>query len=153
ITPEGKENTNPILYSRFAHEGAVVKVVYSADGKTAVSAGDDRTLKIWDAETMTERLELERQSDWAPALAVTPDGKTIAVGRRDGSLAFYDAASGAIIPAPPPPRPKLASLSVRGVQSGATARIVLSGKHLAEVSAVKTSHEKLAARLVAIESG
>src|SRR5262249_6964643 len=69
------------------------------------------------------------------------------------SLAFYDAASGAIIPAPPPPRPELASLSVRGLQSGATARIGLSGKHLAEVSAVKTSHEKLAARLVAIESG
>ncbi len=152
ISDEGKENTNPLLYSRFAHEGAVVKLAYSADGKTIVSAGEDRTVKIWDAETMTERFELERQSDWAPALAVSPDGRAVAVGRLDGSLAFYDAASGALIPSPPPAKPELASLSTRGVQIGATGRIKLFGKHLAEVTAVGASHEKLAAKLIAVES-
>jgi WD40 repeat protein len=150
ISDQGKENTNPLVYSRFAHEGAVVKLAYS--GKTIVSAGEDRTVKIWDADTMTERFELERQSDWAPALAVSPDGKSVAVGRLDGSLAFYDVATGALIPTPPPAKPELASLSTRGVQIGATGRITLFGKHLAEVTAVGASHEKLAVKLIAVES-
>ncbi len=152
VSPDAKENTNPILYARFAHEGPVVKIVYSADGKTLVSAGEDRTVKIWDAATLIERLALERQSDWASALAISPDGKAVAVGRLDGSLAFYDAATGAVIPAPPPPKPELATLSIRGASIGQSSRIKLTGKHLADVTAVKTSHEKLTARLAAIDS-
>ena len=153
ISSEGKENTNPLLHARFAHEGAVVKIVYSADGKMLVSAGEDRTVKIWDAESLTERQELEHQSDWAPALAISPDGKSIAVGRLDGSLALYDAASGQLIPSPPPAKPEVAATSVRGAQSGVPVRVRLTGKHLAEVNAVKTSHEKLAAKIVAVEGG
>jgi WD40 repeat protein len=153
ISADAKENTNPIVVSRFAHEGAVVKLAYSLDGKTIVSAGEDRSIKIWDAEALTERLELERQSDLCPALAISPDGKQVVVGRFDGSLAFYDATSGALIPTPTPPKPELASLSMRGVSIGTAARIKLVGKHLADVTALKTSHEKLVGRLVAVESG
>ncbi len=152
VSADAKENTNPILYARFAHEGPVVKIVFSADGKTLISAGEDHTIKIWDAVTMVERLELERQSDWASALAISPDGKAVAVGRLDGSLAFYDTATGAVIPAPPPPKPELAALSIRGAAIGQASRIKLTGKHLGDVTAVKTNHEKLAARLVAVES-
>ncbi len=150
VSPTAKEQTNPLLYSRFAHEGAVVNLAYSTDGKTLVSAGEDRTLKVWDAEPMTERVELERQSDWAPALAVSPDGKSIAVGRLDGSVALYDAAGGQEIPAPPPAKPELASLAPRGAQSGTTERVTLTGKRLAEVTAAKSNHEKLAVQLVAV---
>jgi WD40 repeat protein len=152
ISSDAKENSNPILYSRFAHEGAVVRVVYSADGTTLVSAGEDRTVKIWNADTVTERAEIEKQPDWAPALAISPDGKSIAVGRLDGSMAFYDATSGKLIPPPPPPKPEVASLSQRGVQSAVATRLRLSGKHLAGVAEVKTSSDKLAAKLIAAAS-
>jgi WD40 repeat protein/mono/diheme cytochrome c family protein len=148
VSDAAKENTNPIVYSRFAHEGAVVNLVYAADGKSIVSAGEDRTVKIWDAEKLLERLPLERQSDWAPALAVSPDSKTVAVGRLDGGLAFYDMANGQVVQPPPPPKPELASLGVRGIQKGTTTRLKLSGKHLAGMTAVKGSHDKIAASIV-----
>lgn len=140
VSDGAKENTNPMLHARFAHEGPVVNVVYSTDGATLVSAGEDRTVKIWDAVAMNERLLLEKQSDWAPALAVSPDAKSIAVGRLDGSLAFYDTQSGDLIPPPPPPKPELATLPVRGVQKGIATRVSLSGKHLLDATAVKASH-------------
>lgn len=153
ISPEGKENTNPIVYSRFAHEGAIVKLVYSADGQTLVSAAEDRTVKIWDADKLVERLELERQSDWAGSLALSPDAKTVVVGRLDGTLAFYDAANGNPLPAPDAAKPELARISPGGTQAGGTTRLTFSGKHLAEATEVKTSHEKIQGKIVAATSG
>jgi len=148
VSAEAKENTNPIVYSRFAHEGAVAKLAFTADGKTLVSAGEDRTIKIWEAESLTERQELERQSDWAPALAISPDGKHLAVGRLDGTVAFYDLANGSLVPPPPPAKPELARLSISGVMIGATGALDLFGKHLADVTAIKTSDARITARLL-----
>ena len=51
-------------------------------------------MKIWDADTGTERRTIEGQSDWPQALAWSPDGRTLAVGRYDGTVSLYDAATG-----------------------------------------------------------
>ena len=37
---------------------------------------------------------LAAQSDWAQALAFSPDGRRLAVGRYDGTLSLFDAATG-----------------------------------------------------------
>jgi WD40 repeat protein/mono/diheme cytochrome c family protein len=153
ISAEAKENTNPIVYSQFAHEGAVAKVVYSADGKLIASAGEDRTVKLWDAETLKEQRELEKQSDWIAALAISPDSGSLAIGRLDGSLGLYEAKSGSLVPPPAPPKPLLAAPSLRGVTLGATTRLALRGKHLAEVTAVKASDERIVPRLLTVASG
>jgi WD40 repeat protein len=58
-----------------------------------VSASADGTVKIWDAATLTEKKVLNGQPDWALALAYSPDGNELAVGRYDGSLTFYDTKS------------------------------------------------------------
>src|SRR6185437_3046223 len=81
-----KPMINPILYTRFAHEGAVVRVALSRDGKLLASAGEDRTLKLWETDTFTEVQVYPRQSDVPVALAFLPDGKSLAVGRLDGTL-------------------------------------------------------------------
>jgi dipeptidyl aminopeptidase/acylaminoacyl peptidase len=79
--------------SAFAHDGAVLALAYSKDGGQIVTTAEDRTVRLWDAATLTERRVLERQSDWAPALALSPDGR-LACGRHDGIVALYDTASG-----------------------------------------------------------
>lgn len=89
ITLDAKEGENPLLISKFAHESPVLRLVWSADGMTIVSAGEDRLVKVWNADTMTIRQTLEKQSDWASGLAISHEGKTLAVGRIDGSLGIY----------------------------------------------------------------
>ena len=98
ISAAATETTNPLLDSKFAHEGAILNLVFSNDGKWLLSSADDRTVKLWDAHEMKERLVLEAQPDWAQALAFVNDNKTIAVGRMNGTLGFYDTATGKASP-------------------------------------------------------
>ncbi|HEY3129257.1 MAG TPA: c-type cytochrome domain-containing protein [Acidobacteriota bacterium] len=76
--------------SAFAHGESVLRLAYSADGKTLVSTGADRLIKLWDAETLREKQALEIQPDWVMSLALSPDGRWLAAGRYDGSLGIYD---------------------------------------------------------------
>jgi WD40 repeat protein len=88
ISEAALETTNPILESKYAHEGAVLRLDFSPDGKWLWSCADDRTVKLWDAATMRERVLLEPQPDWVSGLCFV-NGQ-IVVGRFDGSLAVYD---------------------------------------------------------------
>ncbi len=144
ISEEARETTNPLLFSTFAHEGSILRLAFSADGKTLVSAADDRLVKLWDLQTMTERRVLEAQPDWAPGVAFTAD-KGLAVGRLDGSLAFYDRETGGVLPRP---RPSIARVAPRGVQRGTTAQLTLVGKNLSSVDILRLSDPRLKARLL-----
>jgi Tol biopolymer transport system component len=94
VSESGKEGTNPILRSRFAHQGAILKLVYSPDGSKILSSAEDRTVKLFDARSVTEERELDAQPDWTTALSFSSEGRTIFAGRQDGSFAFYDATTG-----------------------------------------------------------
>jgi hypothetical protein len=95
VSETAAETTNPILDSKFAHEGTILNLVFSPDGKALLSSGDDRTVKLWDWDSagIKERLSFERQPDWGSALTFL-SGHKAAVGRMDGSLAAYDLQSG-----------------------------------------------------------
>jgi WD40 repeat protein len=82
--------TATLRRSTFAHGDSVLRLAYAADGKTLVSTGADRMIKVWDAETLRERVALELQPDWVMDLALSPDGKRLVVGRYDGTLGIYD---------------------------------------------------------------
>ena len=59
------------------------------------SSSNAGEVKLWDATELVERHLLEAQPDWPTALAFSPGDKTLAVGRLDGSLGFYDTRLGA----------------------------------------------------------
>jgi WD40 repeat protein len=101
ISDTAAEGTNPAFESRFAHEGAILRLVFSRDGKLLLSSADDRTVKLWDAVELKEKLLLETQPDWAAGLVFASNGKVIVVGRLDGSLGFYNAADGKLISSSP----------------------------------------------------
>lgn len=99
ISATAAEGSNPALESRFAHEGAILRLAFSRDGRLLLSSADDRTVKLWDTAELKEKLLLETQPDWATGLAFASSGKTIVVGRLDGSIGFYNAADGKLIAA------------------------------------------------------
>ncbi|MEO8497659.1 MAG: WD40 repeat domain-containing protein, partial [Planctomycetota bacterium] len=81
---------NPLVYARFAHEGAIVALTFSPDGKTLISAAADRTMKSWETASYTETHLYERQPDEATGLAIAPFAKLLLVGRADGTLGRYE---------------------------------------------------------------
>ena len=85
-----KPEINPMVIARFAHEGAIVRLVFTRDGTKLVSLAEDRTIKVWRTTDYSELKLWENQPDVATALAFAPDDGSFEVGRMDGSLASYE---------------------------------------------------------------
>ena len=64
------------------------------DGRRAVSASDDKTLKVWDLESGRELRTLEGHSAWVNGVAVTPDGRRAVSASGDKTLKVWDLESG-----------------------------------------------------------
>ncbi len=80
------------------HMALVRNIDFTADGTHLISASDDKEIRIWNVETgQTERVIRGEIADGEDgkllALALSPDGKTLAVG---GKLAGLNGGSGAI---------------------------------------------------------
>lgn len=131
ISPDARENTSPLTITRFAHEGAVLKLTYSADGKTLISSGEDRKVRIWDAATLVERAALEPQPDWVPSFGLAADGKRLVVGRMDGTAAVYDVTTTKPVP---PALPELVGRNPLFIERGKSTRVHLTGQKLAGVT-------------------
>ncbi len=91
-----------VVQSVFAHEGAVLRLVYAVDGSALYSLGEDRVLKSWDPIRLVERRVYPRQSEAVLALAVRPDHRQFALGRYDGKALIVDETSGKILAEPLP---------------------------------------------------
>ena len=76
------------------HDGGVRSAVYSADGRRIVTASDDKTAKVWDANTGTELMTLTGH-DSAPRSAVySADGQRVVTASDDKTAKVWDADTG-----------------------------------------------------------
>ena len=146
VSETASETTNPILEALFAHEGAILNLAFASNGRTLVSSADDRTVKLWDATgtVLKERLRLDPQPDWAPALTFAANDKAIVVGRLDGTVEFYDSSSGKVLA---PSKPELSGTEPRGIQRGREVKIKLTGSNLAGVTGVQSHNLQLKVEL------
>ena len=75
------------------HTNSVRAVAYSPDGGRIATAGDDKTIRVWDAAT-GERKDRLPHAHAVYALAFTRDGKTLLAGDKAGAVASWDVATG-----------------------------------------------------------
>lgn len=75
-------------------EGFITSLAFSPDGKRIVSASDNKTVYIWDVETLKEIRKLEGHTDRVDSAAFSPDGKQIVTASWDGTVRIWDAETG-----------------------------------------------------------
>jgi WD40 repeat protein len=90
LTPPG----TGLVRTLAGHSGPAWAVAFSPDGRRAVSACDDRTLKVWDLETGRELRTLAGHSSFVSGVAVSPDGRRAVSTSDDHTLKVWDLETG-----------------------------------------------------------
>ncbi len=83
-----------LLRTLGGHSDWVSGVAVSPDGRRAVSASHDNTLKVWDLETGGELRTLAGHSHWVNGVAVSPDGRHAVSASQDNTLKVWDLETG-----------------------------------------------------------
>jgi len=68
----------------------VASVAWSPDGKRLASAVGEGPVKVWDADTGLELLELRGHREWYSSVAWSPDGQRLASGSLQGVIRIWD---------------------------------------------------------------
>src|SRR5258706_4154551 len=77
------------------HTRAILSMCYSPDGTRVVSGSNDKTIRIWDAESGTVIGEpLTGHTRGVNSVAYSPDGRHIISGSEDSTIRIWDAETG-----------------------------------------------------------
>ncbi|MHC4474256.1 MAG: hypothetical protein ACYTEL_01340 [Planctomycetota bacterium] len=80
---------------RLRHQGRAIAVIYSPDGRTIVSGGDDRAVVVWEADSGRVLHRLLGHTGKVYAVALSRDGRILASGSRvNGQVILWDAKKG-----------------------------------------------------------
>jgi WD40 repeat protein len=86
-------STGTEVASSDQHSGSVISLEYSAEVSQLVSASNDQTAIIWDVDPLMPAQKLQLGTR-ARAAAWNDTGTLVAVGGEDGSVQFWDPATG-----------------------------------------------------------
>ena len=85
--------TRRLRYSLTGHTGRVNVVRFTADGKTLVSAGKDRSAKLWDMGS-GKRLRSLNGSSNCLSLSIGSDSRQMCTGHQDHAIRLWDIRTG-----------------------------------------------------------
>ncbi|GMI11254.1 hypothetical protein TrLO_g10470 [Triparma laevis f. longispina] len=71
------------------HEHGVKGVAISGDGCTIVSASEDKSVRVWDAQTGKQKACLEGHTDFVKSVAISKDAKLAISGSRDNTVRIW----------------------------------------------------------------
>jgi WD40 repeat protein len=86
------ESNDPLLSAK--QPGVIYSVAVSPDGKTLASAGSEKIIHLWNADTLMPKLKLEGHAGPVNSLAFDPRGSRLASAGWDGQVRVWDAAGG-----------------------------------------------------------
>lgn len=86
-----------LLMRLSSHEGDVISVAFSVDGKYLATGSVDTSVRIWNANSGDILFVLEGHSAEVGGLAFSPDGKLLFSSSEDGTLIIWDMATGEML--------------------------------------------------------
>jgi WD40 repeat protein len=85
----------PELVVQLSHAGYISAMALSADGRFLITAGWDRTVRLWHGTTGQEIRHFEGHGDVVNAVSFSRDGRAALTGSKDGTARLWDIRDGA----------------------------------------------------------
>jgi serine/threonine protein kinase len=89
------DSSEPLLQAQ--QTGAIYAVAISSDNKTLATAGSERTIRLWNAETLKQRLTLEGHAGQVYGLSFNASGDRLASAGWDGTIRIWDVSAGKLL--------------------------------------------------------
>ena len=96
LTPTLTRPESPLERTLEGHTGEVKAVAVTADGRRALSAGADKTVRVWDLRTGALERTLEGHTKRVNAVAMTADGRRALSAGADRTVRVWDLRTGAL---------------------------------------------------------
>jgi WD40 repeat protein/serine/threonine protein kinase len=86
-----------VLSSAHGHQDAVHGLAVSADGRQALSAGFDGSVRLWDVATWSEVRRFDGHEGWVTSVAFSPDDRRAASTGWDKTVCLWEVSSGKLL--------------------------------------------------------